>query len=111
MKMSDILADAIFNAMYDEEDLSELKSKGVIAQELGYSISTKAIISCELEVVDSLIGENQRLKNALKDILCIVDDSTGVYGYHLNGDIADWDEFVEIRNANQLISELEGDES
>ena len=60
---------------------------------------------------DRLTYENERLKNALKDILYIVDDSTGVAGYHLNGDVADWDEFVEIRNANQLISELEGDES
>lgn len=58
---------------------------------------------------DRLSDENDRLKNALKYILEIVNDSNGVDGYHLNGDVADWDEFVEIRNANQLISELEGD--
>lgn len=34
--------------------------------------------------------------DALSDLIAITNDSRGVTGYHLNGDIAEWDEFDEI---------------
>jgi len=48
---------------------------------------------------------NARLVRALKGMLDIVNLSHGVSGYHLNGDIAEWDEFPEISIAEQTIKE------
>ena len=36
------------------------------------------------------------LETALRGILAITNDSEGVAGYHLNGDVASWGEFKEI---------------
>lgn len=63
--MSDIkneLSNSIFNAIFDDEDLTELEDKKVIAQKLGYELSVKAIISCELDCVEQLEKENAQLK-------------------------------------------------
>lgn len=43
------------------------------------------------------------LASALEGMLSIVSDSSGVAGYHLNGDAADWDEFEEINAANEAL--------
>lgn len=42
-------ATRIFDAIFDEEDLKNLESKGIIAQELGYKVSVIAQIELELE--------------------------------------------------------------
>ena len=46
------------------------------------------------------------LREALADLLAIVDDSQGVAGYHLNGAIADWDEFPEVESARAALANL-----
>jgi uncharacterized small protein (DUF1192 family) len=48
--------------------------------------------------------ENQLLREALQGMLNIVNDSRGVAGYHMNGEIAEWDEFEEVDNACAAIS-------
>lgn len=45
-----------------------------------------------------------RLREALAGLLAIVDDSRGVAGYHLNGAIADWDEFPEVESARAMLA-------
>lgn len=50
----------------------------------------------------------ERLLEALKNIIAIVHDSEGVAGYHLNGNIAEWDEFEDIITAYNLINECAG---
>lgn len=50
-----------------------------------------------------LIASAPLLLDALTNILNIMNDSEGVAGYHLNGDIAKWDEFEEIALAEQAI--------
>lgn len=47
----------------------------------------------------ALIAAAPELYSALESLLSVVKDSTGVSGYHLNGDIAAWDEFEEIQQA------------
>ncbi len=42
---------------------------------------------------DDTQTENARLRELLRDIDAIRQDSEGVAGFHLNGDVADWDEF------------------
>ena len=50
-----------------------------------------------------LIASAPDLLNALIGVLNIMNDSEGVAGYHLNGDIAKWDEFDEIKQAEEAI--------
>lgn len=55
-------------------------------------------------------AEQQRddLLAALEGLIAIVGDSYGVSGYHLNGDIAEWDEFEEVANAWDAIAKSKG---
>lgn len=43
------------------------------------------------------------LVEALEGLLAIVADSSGVAGYHMNGDIAEWDELVEVFLAEEAL--------
>lgn len=49
--------------------------------------------------------EDEKLFEALKGLLNIIDDSTGVDGYHYNGEVALWDEFEEVDYAKQMYKE------
>lgn len=46
-----------------------------------------------------------QLRQALAGILTIVDESTGVAGYHLNGNLAEWDEFPEVSAARDALAQ------
>ena len=47
--------------------------------------------------------EVTKLVEALEGFLSIVDESEGVAGYHLNGDIAKWGEFEEVAMAEEAL--------
>ena len=49
-------------------------------------------------------SEVAKLVEALEGLLAIVSDSSGVAGYHLNGDIAQWSEFEEVEMAEEALS-------
>lgn len=56
----------------------------------------------------ALLNEGQqrdKLLAALENIIAITNDSQGVAGYHLNGDIAEWGSFQEIAEAEAVIAE------
>ena len=52
------------------------------------------------------VAPANRLREALVGLLAVVDDSQGVAGYHLNGAIADWDEFPEVESARAALANL-----
>ena len=56
------------------------------------------------------MAEQQRdkLLAALESLLLITADSKGVAGYHLNGAVANWDEFPEVNEAALLVTQLKG---
>lgn len=56
----------------------------------------------------SLIAAAPELLEALKAMMSIVNDSRGVDGYYLNGNIADWDVFDEVHEARAAIAKAEG---
>jgi hypothetical protein len=58
--------------------------------------------------IDRLKAERDQLVKALESFLDLVGDSHGVSGYHLNGDIAEWDEFECVGEAYELIKRIEG---
>ncbi|MFD3300295.1 hypothetical protein [Aquipseudomonas alcaligenes] len=44
------------------------------------------------------------LATALDGLLSITQDSAGVAGYHLNGNVAEWDEFPEVGTARDVLN-------
>lgn len=48
--------------------------------------------------------QRDQLLTALAGLLSIINDSRGVEGYHLNGDIATWDEFEEVEEARATLA-------
>lgn len=52
----------------------------------------------------ALSTENARLREALAGMVAIADDSQGVAGYHMNGDIAEWDEFDALDLAQAALA-------
>lgn len=57
-----------------------------------------------------LIAASPELLEALQNMLGIVEDSSGVYGYHLNGELSEWDEFAdEINSARTAIAKALGE--
>ena len=58
--------------------------------------------------IERLESERLELLKALESLLDITADSKGVAGYHLNGDIAEWNEFECVGEAYELIRLIEG---
>ena len=57
---------------------------------------------------DANLSQRDELLAALEGLIAIVGDSYGVSGYHLNGDVAEWDEFEEVANAWDAIAKAKG---
>lgn len=47
--MNNELAENIFNALYDDEDLDELYQRGMIKQKIGFKLSSIAAIESEID--------------------------------------------------------------
>ena len=71
-----------------------LHSKGDVAAELGFR---------DMQI-DTLTKQRDDLLEALQGMVDIASDSQGVAGYHLNGAMADWDEFEEWQAACDAIA-------
>lgn len=54
-------------------------------------------------VEDSHAVRIAELEKFIKGILATMQESTGIAGYHLNGDIATWDELGLIEEATELL--------
>lgn len=57
-------------------------------------------------MIHTHIEAMEKALSALKQVACIIGDSQGVAGYHLNGDVAIWDEFDEVNTVAAAIAEL-----
>lgn len=55
----------------------------------------------------AMIKKSYEMHEAWKNFMIIVNDSEGITGYHLNGDILQWGEIEEIHEIESLIKELE----
>ena len=58
--------------------------------------------------VEHLKMQRDELLAALQGMIDIANDSQGVAGYHLNGEVADWDEFEEWQVACNAIAKAKG---
>lgn len=119
LKISDVLASSIFDSMYDDEDLIELKKKKIIAQELGFKLSTIATISCEIDESE-LMKSHDKLKQerdeALESVSSLIDLMDIVYfpPEGVEPEIEHVDEIRSVWNAvlihREKLSKLKGDE-
>lgn len=60
------------------------------------------------ERYETLRKQNAALLEALSGLLDIASESSGVAGYHLNGEIAYWDEFPEHMYAHTVLDMAKG---
>ena len=67
-----------------------------LVEEIGGSGSSTHRLPSDTPTYDQLSALCAQLAAALDGVLAITQDSTGVAGYHLNGNVAEWDEFEEI---------------
>lgn len=58
--------------------------------------------------IDRLECQRDELLAALQGMIDIASDSQGVAGYHLNGEVAGWDEFAEWQAACDAIAKAKG---
>lgn len=56
-----------------------------------------------------LMASAPKLLEALKGLLTITNDSEGPHGYHLNGDLAFWEEFPEVEFAEIVLKKALGE--
>lgn len=52
---------------------------------------------------EAALADNERLRKALEGMLEIVSESEGVAGYHLNGDVAAWNEFDALNLVREAL--------
>ena len=57
-----------------------------------------------LSDADMLRRDVKGLVEALEGLLGVIGESRGVSGYHLNGEIAEWDEFQEVYDATAALA-------
>ncbi len=89
-----MLTDELIKELYGDDNNFELTGPYVIS-------FARAI---EAESTAPLLARIAELERALDDLLAIRNDSQGVAGYHLNGDVAGWDEFQEVSAAESALS-------
>lgn len=66
-------------------------------------------VGSDVEANTRLIAAAPELLGALIGLISITNDSAGVAGYHLNGAIAEWDEFEEVAAAIEAITKATGE--
>jgi len=74
-------------------------------------------------VLDGMLAEQARISkergmkrnagvelyDALVGLLGVIEDSKGVAGYHMNGTVAEWDEFEEVNEAYEALAKARGE--
>lgn len=58
--------------------------------------------------IEKLKQERLELIKCLESFMDLTKESSGISGWHLNGDIAEWDEFECVGEACELIKRIEG---
>jgi hypothetical protein len=61
-----------------------------------------------LQMLSTIAVQRDELLAALQGMIDIANDSQGVAGYHLNGEVADWGEFEEWQAACDAIAKIKG---
>ena len=60
--------------------------------------------------IDQLKAEKSELLEALEELTSVINESEGVAGYHMNGAVAQWDEFDCVQKIMSVIKKARGSE-
>lgn len=101
--------DVQFGAVYNDEDAKRIVAcVNACAGMRNDELEGGLLLGVMSKKIERLEAERLELIKALESFLDLVGDSHGVSGYHLNGDIAEWDEFECVGEAYELIKRIEG---
>ena len=94
-----------FGAVYSADDARRIVAcvnacRGLSTDEL----EQHGLVSAVGYELIELTKQRDELLAALQGMIDIANDSQGVAGYHLNGEVADWDEFEEWQAACDAIA-------
>ncbi len=89
----------------DEPDLSSIYYNASVAAQTPVIIASN-VRTARAEQIANCVNSQHDLLEALEGLLNIVADSKGVDGFHLNGDIALWNEFEEIEIAESILAKV-----
>lgn len=70
----------------------------------------KMLAKANADAMSKALGQRNALMDALGKVLAITEDSRGVAGYHLNGNMAEWGEFEEVAAAYELVNNIEAEQ-
>lgn len=84
----------------------EMNMKNTRTRAIGIITGSRvdALEAAGLAIVDKdFVAIARAMREVLEEILAIVNESRGVAGWHLNGDIAPWDEFGYPQKINVVL--------
>lgn len=90
---------------YSQEATEAMAGGGA---ESGYLAEVLDCGSGDVAANARLIAAAPELLETLEMMMGIIDDSRGVDGYHLNGAVAEWDEFEEVELVRRVIAKVRG---
>ena len=66
----------------------------------------KMLAKANADAISKALEQRNALMAALSKVLATSEDSRGVAGYHLNGNMAEWGEFEEVGAAYELVNTI-----
>lgn len=70
----------------------------------------KMLAKANADAMSKALEQRNALMDALGKVLAITEDSRGVAGYHLNGNMAEWGEFEEVGAAYELVNDIKAEQ-
>ena len=83
--------------------------KLVVAYEGGLAPAAHEWTAEEIEANASLIAAAPDMLRALESVLSLIDESSGVAGYHFNGDVATWGELALREELEAVVRKAMGE--
>ena len=123
--LSEVLSGSVARLTEEnEKQFHTIKRRNKLIKKLGLQIQSlteeNQILRHELNgsavnagLVKQVAQQQQVMKEAVKVLQGVVDimhGSDGVTGWHLNGDVATWDEFVEFITIHEALTKLKGEQ-
>ncbi len=64
------------------------------------------ITETDQEALKGLVRDYERMQKAIRSVACLIDESEGVAGLHLNGEVAPWEELLQGGHCEEWLLDL-----
>lgn len=95
--------------IYDAADMYSSIIAEKYPRETGWTEVYARVLYYSVERISALESQRDELLKALKGFHSLALESRGVAGYHLNGDIAEWDDLDDYLWSVDLVKKIEAD--